>query len=219
MNKLFRNFFGALPLAAKAIVLIYLAAFPLGYLGNVTHTFDLYGWLGLCPALVWKGQIWRMLTYGFLPANPVDWLLGSFWLATLVSILGRVWSCAGFWGYCLLGSFGGAVPIVLFRPGAEGTVAGAFAMVFALLAAWDWFYRNERLLLLGVGEVSARQAALLVALINSVVIFFSCAGWFMMLAMWCGGVAGWLWLFLSQKFLHNKPPQQLRSERVARLEL
>jgi membrane associated rhomboid family serine protease len=219
MKNLFKNFFASLPLGARLLVLVYLLAFPIALAGNYTHTFDLYGWLGLCPALVWKGQVWRVLTYGFLPAGPIDWLLGSFWLATLVSILGRNWTSLGLWGYCLLGVFGGAVPIVVFRPGMQGMVAGNFAMVFALLVAWDWFYRNERLILLGIGEVSVRQAAILIAIINSVVVFFSCGGWFLMLAMWCGGVAGWLYLLMRYKLLMGKTGQQVRSERVARLEL
>ena len=219
MKTLFKNFFASLPLGPRLLVLIYAVAFPIAYAGLATHAFDLYAWFGLSPALVWKGEVWRVLTYGLLPGGPVDWILGTFWLATLASILGRNWTSLGFWGYCLLGVFGGAVPIVLFKPGMQGVVAGSFAMIFALLVAWDWFYKNERLILLGIGEVSVRQAAILIGVINSVVAFFSCGGWFLMLAMWCGGVAGWLWLAIRQKLLHGKTAQQIRSERIARLEL
>jgi hypothetical protein len=91
-------------------------------------------------------------------------------------------------------------------------------MIFALLAAWDWFYRRERLILLGIGEISVRQAAILIAVINSLILFF-CCGWFLMLAMWCGGLAGWLWLVARAKIFMGKTAQQIRSERVARLEL
>ena len=65
--------------------------------------------LALSPALVWKGQVWRVVTYAFLPNGPLDWIVSLFWLATLVSILGRNFSALGFWGYCLLGAFGGAL--------------------------------------------------------------------------------------------------------------
>jgi hypothetical protein len=37
--------------------------------------------------------------------------------------------------------------------------------------------------------------------------------------MWCGGLAGWLWLRIRSKLFLNQTPQQIRSERVARLEL
>ena len=218
MKKLFLNFFASIPWGARLLFVVYFVAFPLALAGHYTRTFELYDWLGLSPALVWHGQVWRMLTYGFLPTGPIDWALGTFWLATLVSVLGRNWTSRGFWGYRLLGIFAGALPIVLFKPAADWRLAGGAAMVFALLAAWDWFYRNERILLLGIGEISARQAAILIAIINSLILFF-CSGWFIMVAMWCGGVAGWLWLAVSAKFFLHKSPQQIRSERVARLEL
>ncbi len=219
MKNLFKNFFASLPLGARLLVLTYLLAFPLALVGNYTHTFNLYGWLGLTPAKVWTGQVWRLVTYGLLPAGPIDWLIGSFWLATLAAILARNWTGFGFWGFCLLGAFGGAVPIALFRSGMPGIVAGNFAIIFALLVAWDWFYKHERLILLGLGEVSVRQAAILIGIINSVIAFFSCGGWFLMLAMWCGGIAGWLWLVVSTRIFMGKPPEQVRSERGARLEL
>lgn len=219
VKNLFKNFIASMPVGPRLLILIYAIAFPLAYAGSALHVFDLYAWFGLCPALVWKGQVWRVLTYGLLPAGPVDWLIGTFWLATLASILGRNWSSLGFWGYCLLGIFAGAVPVVSFKPGMQGIVAGGLAMVFALLVAWDRFYRNERLILLGIGEVSVRQAAIVMAIINSVVVFFSCGGWFLMLAMWCGGVAGWLWLATRAKIFHGKSAQEIRSERIARLEL
>jgi membrane associated rhomboid family serine protease len=218
MKKIFNNLFLSLPIGARLVLLAFALGFPLALLGHYTHTFELYALLGLSPAQVWRGQIWRVLSYGFLAGGPVDWAVSLFWLATLISILGRNWSALEFWAYCLLGIFAGALPIVLIRPGMEGSLAGGAAMIFALLVAWDWFYRNERLILLGIGEISVRQAAILIAIINSLILFF-CSGWFRMLAMWCGGLAGWLWLRIRAKLFLAKTPQQIRSERVARLEL
>ena len=218
MKKVFDNLFLALPLGARLVLLAYALGFPLALLGHYTHAFELYAWLGLSPAQVWRGQVWRVLSYGFLAAGPVDWAVSLFWLATLISILGRNWSALEFWAYCLLGIFAGALPIVLLKSGMEGSVAGGAAMIFALLAAWDWFYHNERLILLGLGEISVRQAAILITIINSLILFF-CSGWVLMLAMWCGGVAGWLYLFVRWKLVMGKTGRQVRSERVAKLEL
>ncbi|MGN6553095.1 MAG: hypothetical protein ACTHLW_05180 [Verrucomicrobiota bacterium] len=211
-----KGFLASVPLGARLLLVAYALGFPLAFLGHYTHTFELYAWLGL--ANVSSGQVWRMLTYGFLGAGPVDWLVSLFWLATLVSVLGRHWSGIGFWSYCLLGVFSGALPVVLIKPGSGMLITGAAAMIFALLVAWDWFYRRERLLLLGIGEISVRQAAILIALINSIVLFF-CSGWFLLLSMWCGGLAGWLYLVIRYKAVMGKTAQQIRSERVARLEL
>jgi membrane associated rhomboid family serine protease len=218
MKKIFQNLCSTLPVGPRLLLLIFALGFPLAMLAHYTHSFELYGWLGLSPALVWKGQLWRMLSYGLLAGGPVDWAVSLFWLATLVTVLGRNWSALEFWGYCLLGVFAGALPVVLFMPEMRIPLAGGAAMIFALLVAWDWFYHRERLILLGIGEISVRQAAILIAVINSIILFF-CNGWFLMLAMWCGGAAGWLWLTIRAKVFMGKPPEQIRSERVARLEL
>lgn len=218
MKKLFPKLFSTLPAGARLVLLVYFLGYPIALAGHYTHTFELYNWFSLVPALVWEGQVWRVVSYAALPGGVVDWALSLFWLATLVSVLGRNWTSRGFLGYCLLGAFAGALPIVLLKPGMETGLAGSPAMIFALLAAWDWFYRKERLLLLGVGEISVRQAAMLIALINSLVLLF-CHGWFIMLAMWCGGLAGWLWLTLRAKIFMGKTSQQIRSERMANLEL
>jgi membrane associated rhomboid family serine protease len=218
MKKMFNNLFLTLPIGPRLLLLIFALGFPLALLGHYTHTFELYAWLGLSPALVWKGQLWRTLSYGLLAGGPVDWAVSLFWLATLATILGRNWSALEFWAYCLVGIFAGALPIVLLQPGMGIPLAGGAAMIFALLGAWDWFYHNERLILLGLGEISVRQAAILIAVINSIILFF-CNGWFLMLAMWCGGAAGWLYLFVRWKLVMGKTGQQVRSERMARLEL
>jgi len=219
MKNVFINFFRSLPLGPRLMVLIYAVAFPIGYAGHATHTFDFYPWLGLCPASVWKGQVWRLLSYGLLPARVADWLIGTFWLATLASILGRNWTSLAFWGYCLLGAVGGAAPIVLLRPGADIIVAGNFAIIFALLVAWDRYYKNERLLLLAVGELSVRQAAVLIAVINLLIAYFSCGGWLLALSMVCGGVVGWIYLAVSQKRVMSLGSQVEESKRISRLEL
>jgi membrane associated rhomboid family serine protease len=218
MKNLFRNYFSSLPWGMRLFLLIFVFGFPAAWMGNHTGLFDLYGWLDLSPTLIWKGQAWRVVTYAFLPAGPLDWIISLFWLATLVSVLGRNWSARGFWGYCLLGASAGGLFVTLLRPGMPYGVAGCGAIIFALLAAWDWLYRNERLILLGIGEISVRQAAILIAIINSLILFF-CAGWFLMLAMWCGGLTGWLWLRIRAKLFLGQTPRQIRSERVARLEL
>jgi len=219
MSKLIRNFFSGLPAGVKLLVLVYVVTGAITLGGLYTDAFYLYLWLGLSPERVWHGEVWRVVTYGFLPAGAVDYFVSGFWLFTLVSLVGRNWTGRGFWGYCLLGMIGGALPILIFRPGMTAFVAGSAGMIFALLAAWDWFYRRERIMLLGIGEISVRQAVILVWIIDSVILFFSCGGWFIMLSMWCGGVVGWLWLTLRAKLFLGKTPQQIRSERVARLEL
>lgn len=217
MKKLLANVFGSMPFGARLLVLMY--AFGLiGWLGVYSQTFDVYRWLALSPALVWKGEVWRLVTYAFLPGGIVEWVISLFWLITLTSVLGRNWSGAGYWGYCLLTIVAGALPVVLFQPGSERGLAGCLALIFGLLVAWDRLYQRERMILLGFGEITVRQAALLVALINVFLVFF-CNGLRVTLAMLTGGLAGYAYFFVRNRKSMRVASQKVSSERIARLEL
>ncbi|HET7625757.1 MAG TPA: hypothetical protein VFM25_10890 [Verrucomicrobiae bacterium] len=212
------SFFPSLTTGARLFLLLFALGFPLALAGHYLHFFELRSWLALTPALVWKGQIWRLAAYAFLPSGFVDWAVSLFWLITLVLVLGRNFSTRGFWGYCLLAAIAGALPVVLAFPKMESSLTSCVAIIFALLVAWDRFYRRERLILLGIGEISVRQAAMLIALINVLVLLF-CAGWFLTLSMLCGGLAGWIYLMLKNNRTMRRPAQAVDSERIARLEL
>ena len=134
MKTLFQKFFLSLPLGARLLVLLYAVGFPLSLVGHHTHTVELYDWLALWPALVWKGEVWCVLTYAFLPNGPVDWVVSLFWLATLVAIIGRNWSSRELLGYCLLTTVVGALVVLGADPRMQGGVVGNGAMIFALLA-------------------------------------------------------------------------------------
>jgi membrane associated rhomboid family serine protease len=218
MKTVFQKFFSSLPVGARLLVLFYALGFPLALIGQYTHTFELYDWLALLPPLVRKGEVWTLVTYAFLPNGIVDWVVSLFWLATLVAVIGRNWSSSELWCYCLLATVVGALVVVAVNPPMQGGLAGNGAMIFALLAAWYRLYGRERLILLGVGEMSVRQAAIIVGLVEFLVSFF-CLGWLVTLAMMSGGVVGWFYLFLRGKHAMNRRSQVVDSERIARLEL
>lgn len=218
MKNVFNRFFSSLPAGARLLLLAYALGFPVALAGHYAHLFNLYDWLPLMPASVWKGQVWRLLTYAFLPGGVVDWAVSLFWLATLLSVLGRNWSSLGLWFYCLLTALAGAVPIALLKSGSEFLVVGNAAIIFGLLVGWYQLYGRERIILLGFGEISVRQAAILVAIIEVIILLF-CCGWFILLSMMCGGAAGWLYLIVRRKLVMGPDSRRLNSERIARLEL
>jgi len=218
MKTVFQKFFSSLPVGARLLILFYALGFPLALIGQYTHAADLYDWLALFPALVRKGEVWSMATYAFLPGGILDWVISLFWLATLVAVIARNWSSGELWGYCLLATIVGALVVVVANPPMKYGVVGNGAMIFALLAAWYRLYGRERLILLGVGEISVRQAAILVGVIEFLISLF-CLGWLVTLAMMSGGVVGWFYLFLRGKSAMNRRSQVVDSERIARLEL
>ena len=217
MKKILTTVMGAMPGGARLLVLAY-ALGLIGWLGIYFKAFDVYQFLALSPARVWKGEVWRLVTYAFLPGGIVEWLISLFWLITLTSVLGRNWSGSGYWGFCLLAIVGGALPIVIFKSDEIRGLAGCLALIFGLLVAWDRIYERERMLLLGWGEISVRQAAILVALINVFLLFF-CNGWFITLAMLTGGVAAYLYFKVRDQKTMRAAGQAVSSERIARLEL
>jgi membrane associated rhomboid family serine protease len=218
MQTPFRRFFSSLPLGARLLVLAYALGFPLALLGYYTRISELGDWMALWPPWVRRGEVWYVVTYAFLPNGPVDWVVSLFWLATLVSVVGRNWSSLELWGYCLLATVFGALVVVAVNPPLRNPIVGNGAMIFALLAAWYRLYGPERLIMLGLGEMSVRQAATIVAVIEVLVSWY-CLGWLVTLAMMSGGVAGWVYLVLRGKHAMNRHSQVVGSERMARLEL
>jgi membrane associated rhomboid family serine protease len=214
-----KNIF-ALPKGMLLFLGIYALSFPVIFLeAKLTGHSVIAEWFGLTPALVWKGQVWRIVSYAFLAGGVVGWAINLFWFATLISILRNDWPSSSLWIYCLIAAVGGALPLILIKPHADMPVLTAGALIFALLVAWDRFYHRERLLMLGFGEMSVRQAAIFIAALNAIITFFSCGGLLFTLSMMCGGVAGWIYLTIGQKRVMSRGSQVTESERIARLEL
>lgn len=219
MNNPFKSIF-TLPKGMLLFLGIYAVSFPIIYAeARLTGHSTLLQWLGLNPLLVWKGEVWRVLTFELISSSVLGWAINTFWLATLISILRNDWTSLRFWIYCLVAGVAGAVPVLLIFPRLDLSIVGAGAVVCALLIAWERFYRRERIIILGFGEVSVRQAAIFIILLNAVITFFSCGGWQFTLSMLCGGAAGWLFLTIGQKHVMSRGSQVVESNRGARLEL
>jgi membrane associated rhomboid family serine protease len=221
MNNPLKTIF-TLPKGMLLFLGIYAVSFPIAYFETkLTGQSVLLQWLGLQPLLVWKGEVWRVLTFELVSASVLGWAINLFWLATLVNILRNDWTSLRFWIFCLISAIGGAIPLLFIFHEIEFRVpvTGAGAVVCALLFAWDRFYHRERIMMLGLGEVSVRQAAWFIIGLNAVITFFSCGGWQFTLSMFCGGALGWLFLMIGNKRVMSRGSRVVESQRVARLEL
>ncbi len=219
MNNPFKSIL-SLPKGMLLFLGIYALSFPAIYIEHkLTGRSTALEWLGLTPSLVWQGQIWRVLTFELISASVLGWAINLFWLVTLISLLRNDWNSRRLWIFCLISAVGGALPLLFIFRQADIPITGAGAVVCALLIAWERFYRRERIIMLGLGEVSVRQAAIFIILLNAVIIFFSCGGWQFTLSMLCGGAVGWLWLAIGQRRVMSRGSQVVESNRGARLEL
>jgi membrane associated rhomboid family serine protease len=204
----------------RLFLLIYGLSCPLLLLEHyVFHTATIEIWLGLSPALIWKGQLWRMATYAFCTGHAPSWAINLFWFFTLLPVLTRDFSSVKFWSFCVFTALVGALPIVAFLPHADIRLFTAGAIIFGLLVAWARLYGRERILMLGLGELSVRQAAIIIAAINAIVTYFSCGGLLATISLMCGGLGGWAFLVLGAKRAMVRNSQAVESERIARLEL
>jgi len=219
MNNPIKNLL-ALPKGMLLFLGIYALGFPAIYIeAKLTGHSTVLEWLGLNPSLVWNGQVWRALTFELTSASVLSWAINLFWLATLINILRNDWTSLRFWIFCFISAVGAAVPLLLIFHQADVYFTGGWAVVCALLLAWDRFYRHERIIMLGLGEVSVRQAAFFIIGLNAVITFFGCGGWQFTLSMLCGGATGWLFMMIGQKRVMSRGSKVVESERVARLEL
>lgn len=219
MNNPFKTIL-ALPKGMLLFLGIYAVSFPIIYLeAKLTGHSSVLGWLGLNPALVWKGEVWRVLTFELISATVLAWAINLFWLATLINILRNDWTALRFWIFCFVSAVGSAIPLLLIFRQVNSPVTGGGAIVCALLLAWDRFYHRERILMLGLGEVSVRQAAFFIIGLNAVITFFGCGGWQFTLSMLCGGATGWLFLMIGHRRVMSRGSQIVETNRGARLEL
>jgi membrane associated rhomboid family serine protease len=215
MKAVFRNFFSALSNGAYLLLLLYAAVYPLAMAAHYARVAEVGPWLDLSPALCWRGEIWRLVTYAFIPNGIVDWAVGLLWMVILVGVLGRNWSSRELWTYSLITILAGALVIVVVTPGRQTGVVGNAALIFGMLAAWYQLNGGERIIVPGIGGMKVRQAVVIIAIIEGL-ISFVCLGWLVTLAMMIGGGAGWGYVYWRKQGLRGSS-QPGKWERVRRL--
>ena len=115
MKTVIGGFFSSLTAGPRLLLALFALGFPLALLGHYTHTIELFRWLAFSPHLVWSGQVWRLLTYAFVPPSVLDWLVSLFWLTTMVCVLARNWHGLELWAYCLLSTVTSSLLLTLLH--------------------------------------------------------------------------------------------------------
>jgi membrane associated rhomboid family serine protease len=196
------------------LTLVYLAAIG----GTMTHSFDLYGWLTLSGTNFWSGQIWRLVTYVVLPFGLPDFVMNCVALIMLGGLLERHWSRGELWRYAIVTVAGAGVAKVLLQFSSPVPLMGAAPMIFGLLIAWGFLCGREIIHLIVFGEITVWKLVLGAAVISLLILFLT-AGLVTALIMAAGGLTGWLYLWLKNKWLMSHASRVVHSERINRLEL
>ena len=219
MKTVLRTWFSSIPFGMRVLLIVYGISCPVTYLGLITGTFNLPYLSGLNPVKVWNGEVWRLVTYSLVAGRPIQWILNVLWLAMMISVLKQDWSSKRFWVFIVVSALGGALPFVLLFPHGGALILDSGGVILGLIVAWARFHGHERVVMLGIGEMSVRQAAIFLAALDLAMTYLSCGGLMFTLSMACGGLVAWIYLVLGSKLVLRRSSSVAESKRMARLEL
>jgi membrane associated rhomboid family serine protease len=162
---------------------------PVVWLAGMTAVLSILGalwpqFLMLCalkPAMVWAGQVWRLLTWGFFETEPISLVFACWLTAALGPDLCQVWGTRRFVAiYLSCAVLAGSLTslLALALPAAQpmgGYYASPWAVVDALIIAWATFFPGRRILLFFVLPTQGRTLVLLT--IGFTALFAVFQGW------------------------------------------
>jgi len=218
MKTLWLRFTAALGPGVRALLSLLTAVYFLALAGHLTRTVDLYRWLPASAPQVCHGQIWRLVTYALLPAGLMDFVMNLIALVLLGALLERHWTRGELWWCSSMAALGGGLAALLLWAPNSTPLTGAAPAIFGLLIAWAFICGRDVVLVPVFGQVTVRQLVSVFAVVSLLGMFFS-AGKVAALTTAAGGLAGWLYLWLRQKWLLTRTSRTFQSERINRLEL
>ena len=118
-------------------------------------------WLGLSRFLLLQGQVWRVLTFVFIPFSGVSILsvvLGIYFTWFIGTALEREWGDFRYTVYFLLGMAGTVLACLL-----TGVTASTYCLSLSLLLAFAMLYPEVQILLFFVIPIRVKYFGLLAA--------------------------------------------------------
>jgi membrane associated rhomboid family serine protease len=187
-------------------------------IGCVLGYASFEGLLALFAPAVRHGQVWRLVSYPWLPQSVLNFIVYAIALGILGGALERKWS-----GRTLL-SYSFVVVILVgatwaFLPFA-GPVAwsGAGPLLFALLAAWGRTCGDQGIYLGPVPSMTAMTTALFIGGLSLLMTAMT-AGWRSALFLALGAAWGLVYLGVRSRLGERAASSSGTSQRISRLEL
>ena len=109
------------------------------------------GQAALVPALVWQGQLWRLVTWTFFERDPLSLLFGALTLYWFGRDLCYAWGSRRFLiTFLAIAVASAAVTSLLARLGWDGLMArawtGSWPVILALTIAWAMIFPERQLM-------------------------------------------------------------------------
>jgi membrane associated rhomboid family serine protease len=218
MKRFLSRLSGSLTPGVRVLLVVLTVSYLVAVIGRTLGVYDLYHWLALDPSAVWKGYVWQVFTYPLLPEGFMSFIFNTIAVVWLGRQLEREWSRWELWSYCVLAATGAGAAKLLLSFWNGYPLTGTASIVFGILAAWLRLFGHEKAMFWSGSETTILRAGLLMTAIGLLLMLFT-AGWVDTLVMFCGGLAGWLYLSLRWKLNREQPSQVAESGRIRRLEL
>lgn len=127
------------------------------------HGVDVYQQLALVPALVWSGQVWRLVTWTLVESSPLALVFACVSLAWFGGDLVAAWGqprFARYVGAIVVGASVGTSVIALALPEAwRAPHLGGWALGDALVIAWALQFPERRIRIYGLFVVGGELLA------------------------------------------------------------
>jgi len=206
-----------LPLGRGSVLYVLLAIIP--PVGVYTGWYDLYHHLGLNPVAVWHGELWRLLTYPFLPLGMIDFLVGAWSVLWLGTWLEREWSAAECWLYGGIATTASGIVACLLFPRLDGYLGGTVVVVTALLVMWVRLCGHQRIMPVPGYEATVRGYATAWGCLIVLIAWFSCGRWLVLPMIAASAATGWAYLSLRWRWLERAAHRAIEIRRTRNLEL
>ena len=175
-------------------------------------------WLPLVARTVWHGQVWRLISYTFVPNGPIDFIINALAFAILSTSLERRWSCRTLMAYGGFVVLATGMTMAAVQPASPVPWRGAGPLLFGLLAAWGRICGHEKVGLAPSLELTGMALVMIFGIVSLLVTVFT-SGW--MNALFAGLWAAWglVYLWARTKFGEATARPIAVSRRINRLEL
>jgi membrane associated rhomboid family serine protease len=156
----FFTFGDRVPPAIGLVLALMLAASVWGWMQRELQLFA-----ALSPAMILRGQLWRLVTWPFFQDDPFTLLFGGLMVYWLGQQLAYVWSekrfLMRFFGYAGFASVATTLLALVWSP-ASGAHIGVWPVANALIVSWAMLYPDRQVNIWGILPITGKTAALLV---------------------------------------------------------
>lgn len=151
-------------------------------------------YLGLVPALAWKGWAWQLVTYMFLHGSFIHLLFNMLALWMFGSELENLWGTKRFVRYYFFTGIGAGLTTAVTSAGSIVPTIGASGAIYGLLLAYGVTYPNRPILLYFLFPIKAKYFVILFGLIELFASISGSRSGIAHLAHLGGLLFGWLYL-------------------------